>query len=52
MTKNASILGREAYVGFYVGECPMFQKYWRWANQMTPLKKITMDTPHHQLIEA
>jgi hypothetical protein len=20
----ASILGREAYIGFYVGECPMF----------------------------
>jgi hypothetical protein len=23
----ASILGREAYIGFYLGECPMFQKY-------------------------
>jgi hypothetical protein len=23
-----SILGREAYLGFYVGECPMLKKYW------------------------
>jgi hypothetical protein len=22
--------------GFYVGECPMFQKYWRWPNEMSP----------------
>jgi hypothetical protein len=26
VTKYASILGREAYLGFNVGECPMFQK--------------------------
>jgi hypothetical protein len=26
ITKYASILGREAYLGFNVGECPMFQK--------------------------
>jgi hypothetical protein len=28
MTNNASVRGREACLGFYVGECPMFQKYW------------------------
>jgi len=27
MTKHASIWG-EAYLGFYVEECPMFPKYW------------------------
>jgi hypothetical protein len=27
-TKCAFILGREAYLGFYVGECPVFSKYW------------------------
>jgi hypothetical protein len=39
MTKHASILGREAYLGFYVWKCPMFRKYWLWANQMAPSKK-------------
>jgi len=28
LTKHASILWREAYLGFYIGECHMFQKYW------------------------
>jgi len=28
--------GKEAYLGFYVGECPMFQKYWGWPNEMSP----------------
>jgi hypothetical protein len=29
MTKHAIIFGGwEAYLGFYVGECPIFQKYW------------------------
>jgi len=28
ITKHASILRREAYLGFYVGECHMLQKYW------------------------
>jgi hypothetical protein len=26
--------GKEAYLGFYVRECPMFQKYWQWPNEM------------------
>jgi hypothetical protein len=26
--KHASILGIETYLGFCVGECSMFQKYW------------------------
>jgi hypothetical protein len=30
---------REAYLGFYVGECPRFQKYWWWANQMAHFKE-------------
>jgi len=28
MTKPSFILDREAYLGSYIGECPMFQKYW------------------------
>jgi len=28
MTKPSFILDREAYLGLYVGECPLFQKYW------------------------
>jgi hypothetical protein len=28
MTKPSFILDREACLGSYVGECPMFQKYW------------------------
>jgi hypothetical protein len=28
MTKHVSIWGREAYLGLYVVECPMLQKYW------------------------
>jgi hypothetical protein len=35
MAKHAYVLGTEAYVDSYVWECPMFQKYWWWANQMT-----------------
>ncbi len=30
--------GWEAYLGFQVWECPMFQKYWLWSNQMAPSK--------------
>jgi hypothetical protein len=40
MTKLASILRTKANLDFYVGECPMFEKYWWWANQMVPLKKM------------
>jgi hypothetical protein len=40
MTKLASIILRtNADLDFYVGECPMFEKYWWWANQMAPSKK-------------
>jgi len=28
MTKHVFVLERKAYLGFYVGECPMFQEYW------------------------
>jgi hypothetical protein len=28
MTKHTSILGREAYLGFYFGEMPCGPKYW------------------------
>jgi len=46
ITKHASILRREAYLGFYVGECHMLQKYWWWANQMDPSeKKKPMGSP-------
>jgi hypothetical protein len=31
--------GGEAYLGFYVGKCLEFQKYWWWTNQTTPLRK-------------
>jgi hypothetical protein len=27
MTKQSSVLWREAYLGFYVGECLIFQNY-------------------------
>jgi hypothetical protein len=27
MIKHAFILGREAYLGFYISQYPMFQKY-------------------------
>jgi hypothetical protein len=39
--KQSMILfwGGEAYLGFYVEECPMFQKIWGWANQMAPFGK-------------
>jgi len=38
-TKLGSILRTKANLDFYVGECPMFEKYWWWANQMAPSKK-------------
>jgi hypothetical protein len=41
----ASILGREACLGFSVGQCPMFQKYWRWANQCGSFSKRKGKTP-------
>jgi hypothetical protein len=48
--------GREAYLGFYVGECSRFQKYWWWANQMTHFKeegkKKTIGASITNLIEA
>jgi hypothetical protein len=36
------VWGGKHYLGFYVGEFPMFQKYCWWANQMAPFggKKI------------
>jgi hypothetical protein len=39
--KQSMILywGGEAYLGFYVKECPMFQKIWGWANQIAPFGK-------------
>jgi hypothetical protein len=51
MTKLASIILRtNADLDFYVGECPMFEKYWWWANQMAPSKKKrrkkNIITPH------
>jgi len=33
---NASILGMEVYLGFYVGEWQQVPKYWCWTNQMAP----------------
>jgi hypothetical protein len=30
------VWGGKHYLGFYVGEFPMYQKYWWWANQMAP----------------
>jgi len=51
MTKHASILGREAYLGFYVGEFTIFQKYWWWANQMALFfKKNKKNWVHPSLI--
>ncbi len=41
----ASILGREACLRFSVGQCPMFQKYWRWANQGGSFSKRKGKTP-------
>jgi hypothetical protein len=48
MAKHAYVLGTEAYVDSYVRECPMFQKYWWWVNQMTLSdgKKHFGCTPH------
>jgi hypothetical protein len=34
--------GKEAYLGFYVGECPMFHKYWWWANQMATSEQFLL----------
>jgi hypothetical protein len=28
MKKHVFIFRTKTYLGFYVGECPMFQKYW------------------------
>jgi hypothetical protein len=38
MAKNASILRGETYQGFFVGECPMFQKYGGFT-QLAPSEK-------------
>jgi hypothetical protein len=51
-----SILGSEAYLGFYVGECPMFQKIlWRASkrkkkNQLIYLKYFILNNQLYTLI--
>jgi len=47
MTKHDFILGREAYLGLYIGESTKFQKYWWWANQMHHEKKKNLKLRAH-----
>jgi len=50
---QTSNLGREANLSFCLGECPMFQKYWWWAQSNGSFwgkKQKTNKTVHPSLI--